>query len=51
MLLQWRVTNVRTLSLDVNSGNAEKRHVATRDTYHVGETVSSIENWLQTQAI
>ena len=36
---------VRTLSLDVNSGNAEKRHVATRDTYHVGETVSfSTEN-------
>ena len=36
---------VRTLSLDVNSGNAEKRHVATRDIYHVGETVSfSTEN-------
>ena len=36
---------VRTFSLEVNSGNEEKRHVATRDTYHVGETVSfSTEN-------
>ena len=35
----------RTLSLDVEGGSAEKRHIATRDTYHVGEAVSfSTEN-------
>ena len=35
----------RTLSIDVKGGNAEKRHIVTRDTYNVGETVSfSTEN-------
>ena len=30
----------QTLSLDVEGGIAEKRHIATRDTYRIGETVS-----------
>lgn len=30
----------RTVSIAVKNGEAETRHIATRDTYHIGETVS-----------